>query len=213
MLGMSFPTPADLAPRRPAGAPGSRGGQWAPRVNAAPSGGLISAETDETILPIPDLVEPVPDWVVEASEELTGKYRDLWKRLNAKHRSTTYGAAPELAQHSTDEAELAVLAKFMGEGIAVKVAQNPAATAPVLHEIAVGESDFRDPAARKAAIVHENCAEETIRIVHAHRKTLDYQGVGKTSLAEAPNTPVDVLEDLAAEGDELAQQRLEFLRD
>ncbi len=211
---MSIPTPADLMRRLPAGASGGRGGQFQEKSNDPPVSTLapkLPASSPDD-LPIPDMVDEVPAWVADADRRLMAEYRDLWKRLNAKHRSTTYGTADKLSTDSVDPAELAVLGQFQGAGIALNVARNPATPPCVLHMIAVGESDWRDPDARRAAVAHPSCPEETIRIVWAHRKVLDYQGIGKTEVMRAPNTPIDILDDAAADGDPAAIARLESLR-
>lgn len=207
---MSIPSPADLMRRQPSGSPGGRGGQFLEKSNDAPTMALApdrpAISPDD--LPIPDMVDEIPEWVMAGDARLAAEYRGLWKRLNAKHRSTTYGTAGKLSTDSTDPAELAVLGQFQGAGIAANVARNPATPGCVLHMIAVGESDWRDPEARRAAVAHPNCPEETIRIVWAHRKVLDYQGIGKTAIPTAPNTPHDILDEAASEGDVAAIERL-----
>lgn len=206
---MSTPSPADLMRRHPSGSPGSRGGQFQERSNDAPATTLVSGlAASPNDLPIPDLVDEVPEWVTDADTLLRAEYRGLWKRMNAKHRSTTYGAADHLSGKSEDPAELAILGQFQGPGVALNVARNPATPACVLHMIAVGESGWRDPEARRAAVSHPNCPEATIRIVWAHRKVRDYQGIGKSAIPTAPNTPFDVLDEAAAEGDVTALARL-----
>ncbi|AUG29542.1 hypothetical protein [Microbacterium hominis] len=210
MVSMSTPSPADLLRRQPAGSPGGRGGQFQEKSNDAPANPLAAGSaTSPDDLPIPDLVEELPAWVSDAAAQLTAEYRDLWKRMNAKHRSSTYGAAAQLSVQSEDPAELAILGQFQGPGIALNVARNPATPGCVLHMIAVGESEWRDPEARRAAVVHPNCPETTIRIIWAHRNVLDYPGVGKAAISTAPNTPFDVLDEAAAEGDMTALARLE----
>lgn len=194
--------------RRPAGT--GKGGQFQEKLNDAPVAPLAATPptpADDDFL-IPDLVDEIPEYVTAEDERLRAEYRDLWKRLNAKHRSSTYGEAGRLSTTSTDPAELAVLSQLQAPGISLNVAQNPATPGPVLHMLAVGESDFRDPEVRRAAVAHPNCPEATIRIVWAHRRVLDYPGIGKTAVPSAPNTPTDVLDDAAAEGDETAAERL-----
>lgn len=210
MVSMSIPTPADIMRRRPAGTPGGAGGQFREKLNDAPAAPLTQATTvfGPNDLPIPDMVDELPEYVTAASEAYDAEYRDLWKRLNARHRSSTYGDAARLSTTSSDPAELAVLAQFQGAGVALNVARNPATPGAVLHMLAVGESQWRDPEARRAAVLHPNCPEETIRIVWAHRKVLDYQGIGKTSVTAAPNTPHDILDEAAADGDLTALERL-----
>lgn len=210
MVTMSTPSPADIMRRRPAGTAGGKGGQFLEKANDAPASTLAPTRTvfSPDDLPIPDLVEDLPAWVAEADARLMAEYRELWKRLNAKHRSSTYGTASTLSIASEDPAELAVLGQFQGAGVALNVARNPATPAPVLHMLAVGQSDWRDPEARRAALLHPNCPEETIRIVWAHRKVLDYQGIAKTSVGAAPNSPLDILDEAAAEGDSAALTRL-----
>lgn len=211
---MSIPTPADLAVhRRPAGAAGGVGGQFAGKKDHAPAQPLTAGRVlSPDDLPIPDLTDPLPEYVHAADMRLRGEYRELWKRMNAKHRSATYGTARTLAVHSTDPAELAVLSALQVGDAAVNVARNPAAPGPVLHMLAVGESDWRDPEARRAAVAHPNCPEETIRIVWAHRRVVDFQGVGAPAVPTAPNTPIDILEEAAAEGDAAAAERLRTAR-
>ncbi|MDQ7994029.1 MAG: hypothetical protein REI45_15270 [Propionicimonas sp.] len=204
------PSPADVFRRRPAGTAGGKGGQFQEKRNDAPAAPLAAtpAPQADDELPIPDLVDEIPGWVRAEDEHLRAEYRDLWKRLNAKHRSSTYADAVRLSAASTDPAELAVLSQLQAPGVSLKVAQNPATAGPVLHMLAVGESDFRDPDVRRAAVAHPNCPEATIRIVWAHRRVLDYPGIGKTAVPSAPNTPIDVLEDAALEGDSVAARRL-----
>lgn len=207
MVFMSTPTPADLMRRRPAGTPG--GGRFIEKVNTAPvctlTGTAVTAPDD---FPIPSPVDDYPQWVVDADERFRAEYRALWKRLNARHRGNAYGDAVYLSENSDDPAVLAVLSQLAIDDVAEQVARNPHTPPAVLHMIAVGESDWRNPAARRAAVLHENCPEETIRIVWAHRRTLDYQGMAKDVLTTAPNIPDDLLEEAAIEGDPTAAARL-----
>lgn len=207
MVFMSTPTPADLMRRRPAGTPG--GGRFVEKVNTAPVGTLAAARTGETVdFPMPSLVDEYPAWVADADAKYRAEYRALWKRLNARHRGNAYGDAVYLSESSDDHAVLAVLSQLAIDDVAERVARNANTPPAVLHMIAVGESDWRNPAARRAAVLHPDCPEETIRIVWAHRRTLDYQGMAKDVLTTAPNIPDDLLEEAALEGDPTAAARL-----
>lgn len=186
---MSIPTPADLAPRVPAGGPG--GGQFARKDNAAPSHQLAAGEPFDDF-DVPELVDEVDQPTAARVLELDAAYMRLWQRLNAKHRRAIYADAARLADQSTDPAELAILSQLAAPGIPEKVARNPATPASVLHAIAVGSSDTRSREARQEAVAHRNCDPATIRVVWAHRRVLDHAGQGASAVATAPNTPGDI---------------------
>lgn len=203
-MSTTTPTPADLMTRRPSGAPGGTGGQFVERRNSAPGTPLghdsrtPPAHRDD-VLGVPSLADGIFDETRERAAELDAAYRDLWKRVNAKHRTSVYGDARRLASMSTDPAELAIMSHLAYGEIARDVAANPHTPAEVLHQMAVGDADHRDAVVRELALQHPSCDEATIRIAWAHRHTLDFAGHGARVIPDAPNTPADIRAEAATE--------------
>lgn len=129
-------------PRRPAGAPASQGGQFAAPRSSGHAGKL---ELDP----------------VTRGAELEQAHRDLWKRLDAKHRANIYARAAEVSANSDDPAELAILSHYAFGTVARNVATNPHTPAEVLHTLVLGESDHRPLEVRQLALEHPNCDPAT----------------------------------------------------
>lgn len=155
---MSTPTPPDRLPRRPAGLPGA--GQFTGRSNTAPAASLGDAHAAPS----------ASSTTAQRADELDSTYRELWKRLNAHHRSSVYGDGRSISRTSTNPSELAILAHLADAEIAQNVARNAHTPAAVLHHLVLHGVDR---GALTLALQHPNCDNATLVLAGRAPRTSD----------------------------------------
>src|SRR5690606_35547605 len=105
----------------------------------------------------------------------------------------------QLARTTTDPGVLAALSADTVAGADLAVARNPHTPASVLHRIATATGRDRAYEARIAALHHPACDPATIREVWGNGVTVEGSTTAQhIDVAAAPNTPPDILRDLAA---------------
>lgn len=137
----------------------------------------------------------------ERIQELEDQWFDLWTDTNPNAEldlvGEESGRQTDLARTTTDPRTLAQLARNTIGEVGSTVARNPHTPAGVLHYLATSQDRARAYEDRFHAIQNPACDPATIRALWDAPQNSEWSRPLRIDMATAPNTPGDILRDLA----------------
>lgn len=137
----------------------------------------------------------------ERIQELEDQWFDLWTDTDPNGEldlvGEDAGRQAELARTTTDPRTLTQLARITIGDVGSTVARNPYTPAGVLHYLATSQDRARSYEDRFHAIQNAACDPATIRALWDAPQNSEWSRPLRIDMATAPNTPGDILRDLA----------------